>query len=364
MQTDLIKFYSDKKILITGHTTFIGSWLTLLLHSYGAKLTGFSIKPPVYPNFFEETDLHELIHSYIGDVRDFERFNTINQLHQPEIVIHLSSVCGYIDSIEPKELYTINLLGSLNALEICRQSAHTRVFVNLVPDYSGTMLLKSCGKKNQGELDLVTGSFRSTEFLTTGYRNAYFDANNYPSHHKSVANIKTFPPVGGGDWSKNNLIQEYVQSMLSNKKQLTVRPDSVRFMLHVLDMLTGVLTATRNFYLGEISDSVCDSRIYPQGSFFKDEKWVAQTFRELWGAPETALKTEQKQINGEIPYAGDAVGGYVHVPDWTPRWDAEMALRKTVEWYQARERGANMQRFSLGQVEEFMGVASSLRFSQ
>lgn len=358
MQTDLIKFYNDKKILIIGHTTFIGSWLTLLLHSYGAKLSGFSIKPPVYPNFYEETDLHELIHSYIGDVRDFERFNTINQLQQPEIVIHLSSVCGYIDSVEPKELYTINLLGLLNALEVCRQSAHTRVFVNLVPDYSGTMMLKSCGKNNQGELDLVTGSFRSTEFLTTGYRNAYFDANNYPSHHKSVANIKTFPPVGGGDWSKNNLIQEYVQAMLSNKNQLTVRPDNVRFMLHVLDMLTGVLTATRNFYLGEMSDSVCDSRIYPEGSFFKDEKWVAQTFRELWGTPGTALKTEQKQLNGEVSYAGDTAAGYVPVVGWTPRWDAEMALRKTIEWYQARERGANMQRFSLGQVEEFMGVAS------
>lgn len=358
MQTDLMKFYNDKKILIIGHTTFIGSWLTLLLHSYGAKLSGFSIKPPVYPNFYEETDLHELIHSYIGDVRDFERFNTINQLQQPEIVIHLSSVCGYIDSVEPKELYTINLLGSLNALEVCRQSAHTRVFVNLVPDYSGTMMLKSCGKNNQGELDLVTGSFRSTEFLTTGYRNAYFHANNSPVFPKSVANIKTFPPVGGGDWSKNNLIQEYVQAMLSNKNQLTVRPDNVRFMLHVLDMLTGVLVATRKFYEdASTSDVVCDCKIEAGDTYFMDEKWVAQTFSKHWDENEIVIKTDQKQPTGQLPYSGDS-SGYIPVSNWTPKWDAETALKKTIEWHQARERGANMQRFSLGQVEEFLGVAS------
>jgi CDP-glucose 4,6-dehydratase len=357
MQADLIKFYNDKKILITGHTTFLGSWLTMLLHNMGAKLTGFSMPPPAYPNMYIETDLHELIHSCIGDVRDFESFNNIVQQHQPEIVIHLSSVCGYLDSVEPKELYTINLLGSLNALEMCRQSANTRVFVNLVPDYSDTMMLKSCGKQNQGELDLVTGSFRSTEFLTTGYRNAYFDPNNYESHHKSVANVRTFPPVGGGDWSRNNLIQEYIHAMLSNKKQLMTRPEKSLYMLHVLDALTGVLVATRKFYEdASTSDVVCDCKIEAGDTYFMDEKWVAQTFSKHWDENEIVIKTDQKQPAAQLSYKGDS-SGYIPVSNWTPKWDAETALKKTIEWHQARERGANMQRFSLGQVEEFLSIA-------
>jgi CDP-glucose 4,6-dehydratase len=246
------------------------------------------------------------------------------------------------------------LLGSLNALEACRQSAHTRVFVNLVPDYSGTIMLKSCGKKNQGELDLVTGSFRSTEFLTTGYRNAYFEANNNNVHYKSVANIKTFPPVGGGDWSKNSLIHEYIQAVSAPKKQITIRPENNMYMLHVLDVLSGVLTATRGYYNHTESNPVCDNRISPQGSFFKDEKWVADAFCGLWGLKDVTVKTEQKQSTNKVPLAGETLTGYVDVSDWAPKWDAEAALRKTIEWYQARERGANMQRFSLGQVEEFL----------
>lgn len=355
MQPDLIKFYNDKKILITGHTTFLGSWLTLLLHSMGAKLTGFSIKPPAYPNLFVETDLHELIYSCIGDVRDFEFFNSIVQQHQPEIVIHLSSVCGFIDSVEPKELYTINLLGSLNALEMCRQSPYNRVFVNLVPDYSGAMMLKSCGKQNQGEFDLVTGSFRSTEFLTTGYRNAYFEAHNYASHHKSVVNVKTFPPIGGGDWSKNNLIHEFIQAMLTNQKQLTTHQDNSLYMLHVLDALTGVLTATRKFYEDALTSAVvCDSKISTQDAYFRDEKWVAEAFCRHWDNNGIAIKTNQKQRATQVSYHGDSSGGYIPVPNWTPKWDAETALKKTIEWHQARERGANMQRFSLGQIDEFL----------
>lgn len=354
MQTDLKEFFYDKKILLTGHTTFLGSWLALLLHKLGAKVTGCSVKPPMYPNLFDEIDLNELIQSYLGDIRNYEYLSNVDQQFQPEIIIHVSPACGYIDSVEPKELYTLNLLGSLNVLELCRQSAHTKVFINLVPEYSAGLTLKNCEKKNQGELDLVTGSFRSTEFLTTGYRNAYFETGSNASHHKSIINIRTLPPIGGGDWSKNNLLQEFIQAVQKSKKQIVARSGKTRIMLHVLDVATGVLTATRNLYSGEPADVVCDSKIDPGHNWFKDEKWIAQSFSGLIPDRGITIKTEQKQAAKEVLKADDFSLGYIPVAGWSPQWDAETALKKTIEWHQARERGANMQRFSLGQVDEFI----------
>lgn len=354
MLSDLKAFFYDKKILITGHTTFLGSWLAMVLHSMGAKVSGCSLNPPVYPNLYEEVDLHELIRSHIGDIRDYEYISNVNKLQQPEIVIHVSPACGFIDSVEPKELYTLNLLGSLNMLELCRQSNHTRVFVNLVPDYSTGLTLKNCDKKNQGELDLVTGSFRSTEFLTTGYRNAYFDAGSINKHHKSIINIKTLPPIGGGDWSKNNLLQEYVQAVQKNKNQIMARPGKTRVMLHVLDVVTGILSTTQKLYTDNTPIAVCDSKIYPDDNWFKDEKWVAQSFCDLLHDQHISIKTDQKQAANEDLKVDEISAGYMDISGWTPKWDAAMALKKTIEWHQARERGANMQRLSLGQIEEFM----------
>jgi len=355
MQSHLKHFYSDKKILITGHTTFIGSWLAMMLHQLGAKLTGCSIKPPSNPNLYDEADIHELIDSHIGDVRNYEFFNEIVRNEQPELVIHLSSIFGFCNSIEPNELYAINMLGTLNALEVCRQSESVRVFINLVPDYSNGLLLKNCDKKNQGELDLVMGSFRSTEFLTSGYRNAYFDAASYAQHHKSIVNVKILPPLGGGDWSKNNLIQDYITVLLKGKKEIVARPTKTISTIHVLDVLSGLLNNVFKLH-HDAADNLHDRMIFPDGAHLKDEQWIAETFASIWGSGKVSVKNVQGSSTDKNSADKNELimQGYADMPDWTPGWDAVTALRKTVEWHQARERGANMQRFSMGQVEEYL----------
>ncbi len=355
MSKNLRDFYKHKKILILGHSTFMGSWLAMMLNSLHADVIGCSITPPVFPNLYHEADIDELITSYIGDVRDFEFINTIILKHQPEIVIHLSAVSGFCDSIEPKELYNLNLLGVLNALEVCKNAESVRVFVNMVPDYSRGTIFKSCDKKNQGEMDLIMGSFRSTEFLTTGYRNAYFDVNDYKIHQKAIVNIKTLPPLGGGDWSKDNIVQDYVLAVSKSKKKVISHPGTTHTMIHVLDVLYGSLIEVRRLFLDPLHN-INDYKLMPENGYFRDETWVTQTFCELWGEGATFTVQHTDQMSAKLTrYSDSNTSSFQDVPDWQPRWDAETSLKNTIEWEKARERGANMQRFSLGQIEGYLG---------
>jgi len=351
----LREFYKNKKILILGHSTFMGSWLTMMLHSLNAQIVGCSIRPPVYPNLYQEADIDELITSYIGDVRDFDFLNAIVQKHQPEIVLHLSAVSGFCDSIEPKELYGLNLLGVLNALEVCKQSESVRVFVNLVPDHSRSSFFRNCDKKNQGELDLIMGSFRSTEFLTTGYRNAYFDDHDLSLlHPRAVVNIKSLPPLGGGDWSKNNIFQDYFRAVLKSKKHILSHPGISHIMVHVLDVLFGNLIMTQKLFI-DPTHNITDYKLHPDAAVYRDETWVTQTFCEIWGEGATyTVQHNEKLLMKTLEYNDYYNSSYCDIPDWHPQWDAETSLRKTIEWEKARERGANMQRFSLGQIEEYL----------
>lgn len=351
---ELQDFFYDKRILITGHVNYLGSWLCMLLHKMGAKLTGLSIQKPENPNLYDEADVHEFVHTYIDKTNNTDVLDHINRELQPEIVIHLSSACGYIENFDPKDLYTFNLLGALNTLEMSKQSSHVRVFMNLIPDYFNNAILRRYNKKKLGEIDLMMGSFRSTEFLTTGYRNAYFNPNYYDRHQKSFVNLSFLNPIGGGDWSKNNALKNYFNSLEKNTKELVVHPDSRHSLIHVLDVMMKVLDIIYKLHTPSINEIV-DSKIVSQESFLRDEVWIAEFLKKLYHDKDFVIKTDQKFSSNEsvatdLFYMYD----YKHITDWIPRWDAVTALTKTIEWYQARERGANMQRYSLNQIDEFL----------
>ncbi|MCK9509053.1 MAG: NAD-dependent epimerase/dehydratase family protein [Pigmentiphaga sp.] len=355
MRDDLQDFFYNKRILVTGHVTYLGAWLCMLLSKMGAKLTGLSIQKPENPNLYEEADVHEIVHAYIDKANNTDVLDRINREFQPEIVIQLSSVCGYIENFDPKDIYTSNLLGTLNTLETSRQSNHVRVLVNLIPDYLDNAILRKCDKKKIGEIDLIMGSFRSTEFLTTGYRNAYFNPNQYDRHQKSFVNLSIINPIGGGDWSKNNSLKHYATLLKQNKKELVANPDSYYSLIHVLDIMMKVLDTIYTLYAPPVQNEIVDSKIIGSKLSLKDEVWITHFLKELYPDKNFTIKTEQKPVSNnpataELSYMSD----YRQINDWIPRWDAETALTKTIEWFQARERGANMQRYSLNQIDEFL----------
>ena len=145
---ELKNFFYDKRILVTGHVTYLYSWLCMLLHRMGAKLIGFSIQKPESPNLYEEADVHEFMRVYVEKTDNIDVLERINKEFHPEIVIQLSSLCGYVENFEVKDLYMFNLPGVLNILEMSRQSSHVRVFMNLISDYLENTILQKCDNKN------------------------------------------------------------------------------------------------------------------------------------------------------------------------------------------------------------------------
>jgi len=351
---ELQNFFDDKRILVTGHVTYLYSWLCMLLHKMGAKLTGFSTQKPAKPNLYEEADVYELMSFYVERTNNRDVLERINHEFQPEIVIQLSSMCGYVENLDVRNLYTFNLPRVLNTLEMSRQSSHVRVFVNLIPDYLDNTILQKCDNKKTGEIDLMKGGFRLIEFLTAGYRNAYFNPNHYDCHKKSFVNLSFLNPIGGGDWSRDNLLKDYFTSLEKNGKELVVHPGSRHNLVHVLDVLMKVLDTVYKLYTPS-KNEIVDSKIVNQESFLKDEIWIAEFLKELYHDKDFIIKTDQKFSSNEtIITEMFHMPDYKQITDWLPRWDEKTALLKTIEWYQARERGANMQRYSLNQIDEFL----------
>lgn len=347
------EFYRNKKVLITGHTTFIGSWLAMTLHTLEADVYGCSSRPPSHPNLFIEADIEELVNSYIGDIRDYEFLTSVFQEVQPEIVIHISPVCGFFEEFNPKELYSINLLGTLNILEACKHSESVRVFINMVPDHFRHSSLNNLEKKSSGEFDLMMGSFRSTEFLTSGYRNAYFNINKYAEHRKAVLTVRTFPLIGGGDWAKESLLGNYYSEIHKIKQNIIAHKDNIHVLMHVLDTINGLLTISKKL-IADAKNNIMDSELFPPKEYLKDETEIAEDYCKQWDNNLKFTILEPGTSHLKEAMATDYFSsGYVNIFGWMPHWKPETALQKTIEWQKARERGANMQLYSLKQVNEF-----------
>jgi len=351
---ELQNFFDDKRILVTGHVTYLYSWLCMLLHKMGAKLTGFSTQKPAKPNLYEEADVYELMSFYVERTNNIDVLERINHEFQPEIVIQLSSMCGYVENLDVRNLYTFNLPRVLNTLEMSRQSSHVRVFVNLMPDYLDSMTLQRYNDKNTGEIDLIMGNFRLIEFLTAGYRNAYFNPKYYDFHKKSFVNLSFLNPIGGGDWSGNNLLNNYFTSLEKNEKELIVRPGIRHNIVHVLDVMMKVLDIVCKLFTPS-KNEIVDSLILNQNPSLKDEAWITEFLKDLYHDKDFTIKTDKNfSSNGTVATDMFHVPDYKQITDWVPCWDVKTALVKTIEWYQVRERGANMQRYSFNQIDEFL----------
>jgi CDP-glucose 4,6-dehydratase len=351
---ELQNFFYDKRVLVTGHVTYLYSWLCILLHKMGARLIGFSIQEPDIPNLYKEADVHEFMHVYVERTGNMDVLERINKEFQPEIVIQLSSICGYVENHDVRGLYMFNLPRVLNTLEMSRQSSHVRVFVNLIPDYLDNTILRKCNITKTGEIKLMMGSFRLIEFLTAGYRNAYFNPENHDSHKKSFVNLSFLNPIGGGDWSRDNTLKNYFDSLEKNEKKLIVCPGSRHSLIHVIDVMMKVLDIVYKLYTPS-KNEIVDYKMISQDSFLKDEVWMAEFLKDLYHDKNFTIKTDQKFLFDEtLTTDMFHMPDYKQITDWVPRWDVRTALVKTIEWYQARERGANMQRYSFNQIDEFL----------
>lgn len=350
-----MKFWQGKKVFITGHTGFKGSWLSLWLQSLGAEVTGFSLDPPTTPNLFTVANIPRGMTSIISDIRDYRSLHKSLTEHKPEIVIHMAAqpLVHYSYS-EPVETYATNVMGTVHLLEAIRQVSSVRVVINVTTDKCYENKEWQWGYRENDRLgghDPYSNSKACSELVTSAYRNSYFQNLNI-----SLASARAGNVIGGGDWAKDRLIPDIIRAFLNNDSVSIRRPNAVRPWQHVLEPLSGYLLLAQKLY--ESPTEYNESWNFgPNEEDIKPVSWITdQVVKHLGNAKNWAQ--DKNQHPHEATFLRLDCAKAKSKLDWQPRWNLEKGLKETVNWYQAYHFQKNMRDITLDQIKHFMETIS------
>lgn len=345
-------FWKNKKVLITGHTGFKGSWLSLWLQSLQANVIGYALEPPTSTNLFVETGVAKGMMDVRGDVRNYHALHDVIKDHQPEIIIHMAaqSLVRYSYS-HPVETYATNVMGTVNLLEAVRHSSTVRAVVNVTTDKCYENKEWNWGyRENEplGGFDPYSNSKACSELVTDSYRNAFFQ--HLPI---GLATARAGNVIGGGDWAQDRIIPDLIQSCIENKNLKIRYPKAIRPWQHVLEPLSGYLQLAQCLYENPKNYSQAWN-FGPSDADSRSVEWIADHVLALWGGQN---KWEQE----EAPQAHEA--GYLKLDcakaeaklGWKPRWNIHQTLNETLAWYRAYYEKQAMREVTLNQIKKYEG---------
>jgi CDP-glucose 4,6-dehydratase len=231
--------FKNKKVLVTGHTGFKGSWLCIWLRELGAEVVGFALEPYTKEDNFVVSRLQDLISHNIGDIRDFNTLKKVFASHRPEFVFHLAAQALVRTSYEnPKETYDVNVGGTVNVLECCRVTDSVRVVINVTSDkcYENREWVWGYRENDpMGGHDPYSSSKACSELITHAYRKSFLNPNNFETHGKSLSSARAGNVIGGGDWQRDRIVPDCIRA-LRNGNTIEVRnPAAIRPWQHILE---------------------------------------------------------------------------------------------------------------------------------
>lgn len=349
---DIREFYKGKKVLLTGHTGFKGSWLTRILVNFGAEVTGYSLKPPTEPNLFQIIGLEQTIHNVYGDVRNRKMLKQVFDEVKPEIVFHLAAQPIVRDSYEdPAYTYETNVMGTVNILECVRQSLFVKSFVNVTTDKVYENKEWEYGYRENDRLDgydPYSNSKSCSELVTHSYQKSFFSDRDCAISTCRAGNV-----IGGGDFANDRIIPDCIRAA-SQKKEIVVRnAQSIRPYQHVLEPLLMYLTIAKEQY-GHKEFSGCYN-VGPDDADCVKTGFLVELFCEKWGEGLT-WRSQTDRGPHEANFLKLDCSKVKQVFGWYPRYHVEDAVEKTVEWSKAWLEGADMRTVTDRQIEEFWQV--------
>lgn len=349
-------FWRGRRVLVTGHTGFKGSWLCLWLQELGAQVVGFGLEPPTQPAAFDVARVGEGMTSVDGDVRDLDAVLEALDAHAPEVVIHMAAQSIVQTSYtSPLETYAVNVMGTATVLEALRRTGGHRVAVNVTSDKCYENREWVWGYREHeamGGRDPYSSSKGCSELVTRAYRESFFQE---PGEAR-VASARAGNVIGGGDWAPDRLVPDLVRAAIDGRSAVIRNPGAVRPWQHVLNPLSGYLLLAERLW---DDPSLADAWNFgPSEEDAKPVGFVADRLRALWGAGlrwETGGDTrahEASYLKVDSSKARAVLG-------WVPTWNLEDALESIVEWSGAYAEGRDMRAVTLDQLRRFGGVGAS-----
>lgn len=333
METLFNNIYKDKVVLVTGHTGFKGSWLSLWLKELGANVIGYALEPPTEPNHFELLKL-EMI-TIIDDIRNRENLSDTLNKYKPDIVFHMAAQPIVRDSYS-NPVYTLetNILGTVNVFEACRKADSVKAIINVTSDkcYENKEWLWGYRENDPiGGYDPYSVSKGCSELITSAYRNSFFNLKDYgKTHNILLSSVRAGNVIGGGDWAKDRLIPDIIKATSNNETVIIRNPDATRPWQHVLEPLSGYLLLGEKLLEGK--------KEFAEAWNFGPKLENNVTVMEL-------LKESQKnwnKINYDIdksyqPHEAEFLmldsSKAVKLLKWMPVWDFSKTVEKTISWY-------------------------------
>lgn len=348
-------FWKGKKVLVTGHTGFKGSWLALWLQNLGANVMGYSLQPPTNPNLFEIAHVADKMNSIIGDVRDLKHLISCFAENRPEIIIHMAAQSLVRASYDnPVETYSTNVMGTVNVLEAVRHTDSVKVVIIVTSDkcYENQEWLWGYRENEpMGGHDPYSNSKGCAELVTSAYRNSYFNVERYPHHGVAVASTRAGNVIGGGDWAPDRLIPDIVNAFMEKRPVMIRNPNAIRPWQHVLEPLHGYLMLAERLW--EKGPTFAEGWNFgPNEEDAKPVSYVVDLLAQLWGK-DAYWKNDASSHPHEANYLKLDCSNAKNRLKWLPKLPLKTALKWVIEWYRSYYQNEDMRSVTETQINRY-----------
>ncbi len=353
----LLSNYQGKKVLITGHTGFKGSWLSIWLHKLGAEVVGIALDPKSELDNFSLSDVSSIVKDIRLDIRDKEAIIKLFKDEKPEIVFHMAAQALVLESYEfPLETFEVNTLGTANILEAIRltDSIKAAIFITTDKVYENKEWIWPYREdERMGGYDPYSASKGACELIISSYRNSFFNPKEYPKHGKSIASVRAGNVIGGGDWSENRIIPDCIKA-LEKGEHIDIRsPKSVRPWQHVLEPLGGYLLLGAKM-MSQPVDLAEAWNFGPEAENVLNVGDLVEMIIEIYGKgnwndlSDTSTPHEAKLLSLDINKAKYRL-------DWKPLLNAKETVALTVDWYK-NYKTENVLELCQRQIDEYINL--------
>jgi CDP-glucose 4,6-dehydratase len=352
--------FRGRTVLVTGHTGFKGSWLTLWLHRLGARVVGYALDPPTTPSHFEASKITEiLLEDVRGDIRDAELMEQVVRRCEPEVIFHLAAQPIVRSSLaNPRETFDINVVGTASVLDAVRLAEGPCAVVVATSDKCYRNEGQVWGFRESDPLgghDPYSASKAGSELVVDAYRSSFFPTGRIAQHGVRLATVRAGNVIGGGDWADDRIVPDAIRALAAGSELVVRNPDSTRPWQHVLEPLSGYLELAARLLLDEQPSSWAQAWNF--GPSINDEAKVADLVTALIAAWGSGRWTSPSNLdaNVEAKTLRIAIDKAVSTLGWRPRWHLEEAVLRTIEWYLNfyRDPSISMRDRSLNDIESY-----------